>query len=162
RRIGEKENRIALATEFDALIDARQKAAPPQGAPRSGDLTSDHHDVRRQIAALAPQAIGEPGAEARPTEAAKAGVEHELGRPVVDLRRVQRFDDRNVVGHARQVRQQLRKFQPRLAMLGEFELGAEERRMAAKKGKPLPFEQMLGARLTVKLLQSWLVVEQVE
>src|SRR5204862_4888010 len=109
RRIGKKEDRIALAAEFDPLMNAGQKAVAPQRASASSDLSGDHDDVGRQIAVLAAQAIRDPRADATPAEPAKSRVKHELGGTVVDLLSVQRFYYGDVVGHARQVRTQLRK-----------------------------------------------------
>ena len=134
----EEQHRVALAAELDALIDARQKAAAPQGAARAGDLAGDHHDVGRQVAVLAAQAVADPRADARPAEPAEAGVKHELGRAVVDLLGVQRLHDGDVVGHGRQVRQQFSdSSRPLLAVLGELELRAQERRMPAEEREPL-------------------------
>ena len=43
-RIGKKQDRIARRTELDPLIDARQKAAPPEAVAGSGDAPGDQDD----------------------------------------------------------------------------------------------------------------------
>ena len=77
-----------------------------------------------QVLRFAAQAVGRPGADARPAELLVARVHQDLARGVIEGVGDHRFDDGDVVDDCRQVRQQLRELRAALAMLGELELRA--------------------------------------
>jgi hypothetical protein len=73
-----------------------------------------------------------------------------------------RLDDGDVVDDLRGVRQQLGQFSAALSVLGEPELGAQERRIRVDEGGAIPLEQLGGRQLAVELGQLRLVVEELE
>ena len=81
---------------------------------------------------------------------------------MVELLGVQRFDDAYVVGHARQVRQQLGDFHAAAAMALEAKPRAQQIRMPAQKGESLSFDEMRRHRLSVVPLHYRFVVEQLQ
>ena len=132
--------------------------------PPSGAFSPESRTTKPgQIAALAAEAVGEPRADARAAEHLAARVHEDLAGRVVELRRVHRADDGDVVGDGRQVRQQLRELGARLAVLLERERRAEQARRALDEREPLSLRNELrGNLLAVVLLQRRLVVEQIE
>ena len=76
-------DRLALRLERGALEDAGQEAGAPVLRVPLGQAAAErvvHHDERRQVLALAAQAVGDPRADAREAHAAHAGVDLEQGR----------------------------------------------------------------------------------
>ena len=124
-RVGEVEDRVALAAERDALVDGGQEAAAPVGgaAARSPSAGAED-DEAGQVLRLAAQAVGRPGAQARPAELLRAGVHEDLRRRVVERVGDHRLDDRDVVDDLGEVRQQLGELGAALAVPGELELRA--------------------------------------
>ena len=136
--VRDEQDRVALRAELDALVDRRQKSAAPARLAAVGRvLAREQHDEAGQVAALAAEPVGQPGAHARPAEHLAAGVHEDLPGRMVELRRVHRADDRDVVGDRRQVRQQLRELGARLAVPLERERRAEQPRRALDEGEPL-------------------------
>ena len=82
---------------------------------------------------------------------------------VVELRRVHRANDRDIVGNRRQVRQQLGEFGPGLSVALECEWRPEQPRRALDEREPLAFgDEFRRNLLPVVLLQRRLVVEEIE
>ena len=82
---------------------------------------------------------------------------------VVELRRVHRADDRDVVGNRREMRQQLGQLRSRLAVSLERERRPEQPRRALDEGEALALRNELRRDLlAVELLQRRLVVEEIE
>ena len=79
RRVGEIQHGIASGAELHALVFGGQKAAAPQAVVERlidapAGAARDHHHERRQILALAAQAVRYPRAEARPARHLAAGL----------------------------------------------------------------------------------------
>ena len=102
-RVGEVEHRLLAAAELDALIARRQEAAAPEAVVERlvGPPAREQDDERRQVLVLAPQAVGDPGAHARPAGELRAGLHERDRRVVVDRLGVHRADDADVVGDRR-------------------------------------------------------------
>ena len=81
---------------------------------------------------------------------------------MVELRRLHRADDGDVVGDLRQVGQQLRDLGARLAVLLELERRAEQLRRALDEREPLALDELFGNVLTVVLGQGRLRIEQID
>ena len=80
---------IADAAELDPLMPRGQKAAAPQPVVQrlivgAAGAARDHRHERRQVLVLAPQAVRNPGPDARPAGQLRAGVDERDGRVVVD------------------------------------------------------------------------------
>ena len=72
------------------------------------------------------------------------------------------LDDGDVVGHRRQVRQQLGELGAALAVPGELELGPKQLRARIDERRPIALEQLGRRQRAVELGQLRLVVEQFE
>ena len=81
---------------------------------------------------------------------------------MVELRRVHRAEDGDVVGDRGQVRQELRHLGPALAVLGEAIGRAEQAGRAADEGEALALEELFGGVGAVQLGELRLVVQQVD
>jgi hypothetical protein len=155
---------VAFRSELDALMHGRQKPAAPARLSAVGRVfTREQHDEARQVAALAPQPVREPGTEARTADHLAAGVHEDLSGRVIELRRMQRPDDRDVVGGLRGVRQQLRDFGAAGAVTREAVRRPEELRRPLDERESLAFrEELVGNRAAVVLLQRRLVIEEID
>ena len=60
------------------------------------------------------------------------------------------------------MRQQLGQLRAALAMFGKFELRSEQRGVGIYECRAVPFDQLLGRRFAVPLLQGRFVIEQLE
>ncbi len=75
---------------------------------------------------------------------------------------VHRFHDGDVVDDFGQVRQQLGKLRAALAVLGELEFRAEQRRVRIDERGAIAFQQLRRRQRAVELRQLRLVVEQLQ
>src|SRR5215813_13612429 len=91
-----------------------------------------------------------------------ASVHKNLRWRVIELCRVHRADDRDVVRVSGQVRQDVRYLLAGLAVLFELERRAEQSRRAFDEGEPLAFDVFIRAWLAVEFAERRFVVEQVE
>src|SRR5262249_15876847 len=83
-------------TEERALIAGWEKAgAPAQRSPFDALVIAEHY-ISREILAFAPEAVGDPGARARKTRPANAGIDLVEGGHVIIRLRVKRFDERKI------------------------------------------------------------------
>ena len=163
RRVRQVEHRVALRAQLDALVGAGQKAAAPQRLAAVGlPLARQQHDERRQILVGAAQAVRQPGAHAGPPGLRVAGAQEQLGRAVVDLRRGHGVQERHLVHHARQVRQQIRQPGARSPVARERERRAQQARRALDEGEALALGEAGGQRLAVAGLQLRLGGEQIQ
>ena len=81
-----------------------RKPLPQQDLPPSGLFSPESSTTNAgRSCALAAEPVTEPRAEARPADHLVAGVHEDLRRRVVELRRLHRPDDGDVVGDLRQV-----------------------------------------------------------
>ena len=90
------------------MIDARQEAGAPVLRVALGQAAAErvvHHDERRQILALAPKAIGHPGAGAGKAHAREAGVDLHQGRRVIVRIGPARMDERHFIDMASEIRE---------------------------------------------------------
>src|SRR5262249_35794918 len=86
-----------------------------------------------QVVALAAQAVGHPGAEAGPAGKRRARVHHHVRWVVVDLVRVHRPDDADVVCNAAGVRQEVGDELTVAAVAAEGDLRPEAAQLLALK-----------------------------
>ena len=107
-RIRQVEHRIAGAPELHTLIDGGQEAAAPAGIAAAGALLAGAgHDESRQILRLAAQAVGDPGAHARPAELLRPRIHEELSGRVVECVGHHGLDYRHLVYDLGKMRNQL-------------------------------------------------------
>ena len=94
RAIGERElHRFVARTELDALVVRRQEAGRPGGlgGAHAGRLElALHHDEGRQVGVVGAEGVVDPGAARGPSSQLEAGVQQDVGRVVIDLRRPDR------------------------------------------------------------------------
>ncbi len=122
-----------------------RKPLPQQLLPPSGLFSPESRTTNAGRSVLSrAEAVAEPGSEARAPDHLVAGVHEDLRRRVVELRRVHRADDRDVVGELRRPRQQLRDLRPRLPVLTERERAGQQLRRALDEGEALPFTNSAG------------------
>ena len=160
-------NRVALRAEVDALKSARQKAAVP--LPRGDRLLltagagAGEHDKPWQVFAVAPQAVPEPRAHARPAGDRRAGVHERVRRVVVDRLGHQRPHDADVVGDAADVRKERADLLSRLAVPLELVLRRQALELLILKLRDrLPLGERLRHRLAVHFGELRLVVERLQ
>src|SRR5439155_15149418 len=163
-RVRHEQYWIPFRSELDALIDCGQKSAAPARLAAVGCvLAREQDDEAGEIAAVAAEPVREPRSDAGAAKHLAARIHEDLPGRMVELRRLHRAPDRDLVGDGRKMRQQLRELGARLAVLLERERRPEQARRAFDKSKSLPFRNELGGNLfAVVLLQRGLVVEQVE
>ena len=162
-RVRDEQHRVGARSELHALVHGRQKPRSPAGLAAIGIVfAGDQHDERRQILTLAPEPVAEPGPEARPADHLVTGVHEDLRRRVVELRRLHRTDDGDVVGDLREMRQQLRDLRARLSVLLELERRAQQLRPPLDEREPLALDELLRDVLPVVLHQRRLGIEQVD
>ena len=101
-------DRRVVGGEDRALIRRRQKAAVEIVEPAGRNQAAVDHDEARQIAALAPQAVAEPGPHARPPLHAGARVQEVVGRRVLGKLAGHRANDRQLIDVPGDVRKQAR------------------------------------------------------
>ena len=140
-RVPQVEDRLAGVVELHPLVHRGEEARAPVGGAAGGAVrpgVEDHEGG--EVARFAPQAVRHPRSHARPAELRRAGVHEDLRRGVVEGIGVHGLQDRDVVGDAGEVREQLRELRPALSMAGELELGAEEGRVRVDEGRAVNSE----------------------
>ena len=134
-----------------ALVVGGQEVVGEDLRPRVRQLGRDH-DERRQVLVEGPQAVADPGAEARPREGDRTRVEAEGRLEVVGVVRVHRADEANVVHDAADVREEVAYHRAALAARLEIEERAKQV-LDALRMRPQ------GRRLSVKREQLGLGIE---
>ncbi len=143
--VADKEHGAALAAELDALEPAWQEARAPLpcrnglGLPALAD--GRQHDEARQITALAAEAVVDPRTHRRSAGNRAARIEQRVRRIMVDLVRLHRSDDADVVGDRTQMRKARADL---LATLPE----ARKRELRRQAGELLPLQ--LRDRLAIR------------
>ena len=166
-RVVDVRHRIAERADLHALKLAGQDAGRPlargnrlHAAAAAG---RDHDHEARQVLRLRSEAVEQPRAEARPARQDRPVVHDLVRRVVVDLLAVHRADDAQLVGHAADVREDLRHLLPGLAVPLERELRREAHQLLALQLRQLlPLRERLRHRLAVHRGQLRLVVERLE
>ena len=130
--LDKEQHRVAGRAKLDALVSATAESRCPRGGRRAADRRGCRcpaTPARRTpaVAVLAAQAVGQPGAHARPARQLGAGLEEGDGRVVVDRLGVHRLDEAQIVGHAGGVRQQFADPGAALAVPGEAKLARGDR-----------------------------------
>ena len=165
-RVGEVEHRVLAAAELHALIAGRQESAAPEAVVERlvGPSAREQDDERRQVLVQAPQAVGDPGAHARPAGELRAGLHERDRRVVVDRLGLHRADDRDVVDDPRRVGQELAEPCAALAVLRELEDRRGDGEALLPRGHrrdPLAHPHRVGQLDPAPLADRRLVVEQV-
>ena len=123
--VGQIQHRLAAGAERHALVHGGQKAAAPVRVAAAGPLLAGaEHDEAGQVLRFAPQAVRVQAPKLGRPNCWLAGVHQDLAGRVVERVGDHRRDDRDVVDHFGQVRQQFRQLGPALAVPGELELAA--------------------------------------
>jgi hypothetical protein len=91
-----------------------------------------------------------------------ASAHENLPGRVVELRRLHRFDDGDIVDHRRQMGEQVRKLRAALAVTCKGMRRAQQFRRSFDEREPLALDDVLRNRLAVVLIELRLVIEQVE
>jgi hypothetical protein len=165
-RVGEKVHRVALGTEFDALVDGGQEPAAPGAVARSENLSGDEGDEGGEVLAFAAEPVADPGTDTGTAEAGEAGEGEKLGGGVVELVGVERLDETQLVGDALQVGKEVgyldagfpAAFEGELVILGR----PEEVGLFADEGELLALEKLVGAEFTAAFLELRFEIEEVE
>ena len=95
-------------------------------------------------------------------DASLTGVNHELGRAVVELICLKRLNKTYIVYDFREVGESIRDPCTRVTVLLKWKLRPKHIGRSLNKGKVLAFEKRLGAGLPVKSLQIGFVVEELQ
>ena len=129
--------------KLHTLMPRGQKATAPGAISqrlRIALALRHHHDIRRQVLILAAQPIGDPRAHRRASGELKAGLRHGDGGVVIDLLRIHRTDQADLVGDLGRVRHQFAEPHAALAVLREVEHGGRAGELILKRrhgGQPL-------------------------
>ena len=126
-RVRGVEHWVALGTTLNPLINGRKEAVA-KGVLAAVGLHSagDEHYESGQVLVFSPEAIGDPGANGRPSWARRPGVDQQFGRGVVELVGGHRADDAQFVGHGLQVGQGVREPDAALSVTGKSSRRAQE------------------------------------
>ena len=165
RRRGEIDDRIALIAQRHALIRGGQQAAAPEHRAAAGATRAAlQHDEAWQVAALAAQAIRDPGTHAGPAKQAAAGVHEQLGGRMVEQIRLAGAHDADLVHDARDVRQQVADPRPAPAVLLERTLAGQQIHAMTAVHESKTFARRVAVRdgLAVQLGEFRLVLEKLE
>ena len=141
-----------------------RKPLPQQLLPPSGLFCPEMSTTNagRSLLSL-PRPYDEPGAQARPADDLVAGVHEDLRRRVIELRRLHRSDDGNLVGMLGQVRQELGDLGARLPVAREIERRSEQAGRALDERETFALgDETRRDLLAVVLLQQRLVVEEID
>src|SRR3972149_6135636 len=161
--IPEEQDGVALRAKLDSLVDGREESASPAGLASIGVvLARQQHHEPGEIARFASEAIGQPGAHAGAADDLLPGVHEDLRRSVVELRRVERPHDGDLLHDASEVGQELRKLGAGISVSLEGVRGAQHFGNALDEGESLAFQQRVGTVLSVELLELWLGIEKIE
>ena len=156
------EDRGTRVAKPRAGVDARQEAARPVGTAAADARPRAHHHERRQVAALAPDSVGHPRADARPAGLREAAVHEDLRGGVVELVGTAAFHDRDVINHRREVRQHLGELRPALPVPQEAILWPEHGGVWPDEGVSLAADHLRRDRFAFDGGQLRLVVEELE
>ena len=162
-RVRDEQDGVGSRSELHALMHGRQKARSPARLAAVGIVFSgDQHHERRQILTFAAEPVAEPGPKAGPADHLVTGVHEDLRGRVVELGRLHRTDDGDVVGDLREMRQKLRDVRARLSVLLEPERRAQQFRPPLDEREPLALDELLRDVLPVVVHQRRLGIEQVD
>ena len=142
RRIVREEDRVSLAAALHALEDRRDEAGAPAAlAAARLHAVGDHRHEAREVLVLGAESIGSPRAQRRTALAVVTGEEQEFSRRVIELVRVHRLHERDLVGDLLEVRDGVAHPESALAVLLEGARGAHELRHAGGKCKGAALEE---------------------
>src|SRR5690606_995356 len=119
-------------------------------------------DETRQVRILRAETVGRPRADRRRTQELAAAVHEELGRTAVELVRLYRLDEADLVDDPLEVRQPVGNPLAAFSRPVEGELRPEHLRHALDEGELFALEELLRALLAVELGEFGLVVEEFE
>ncbi len=161
--VGDEQHGVGAAPELDALVDTREEARTPARLAAVGVvLAGNQHDERGEVLAVGSESVREPRPHARAANHLVPGVHEDLRRRVIELRRLHRLHDGDVVGDGGQVRQEVGDLLARLAVPAEVEWRAEDLGCALDEGEALALDDLGRNVLPVVLAQGGLVIEEVE
>ena len=172
RCVIEIKHRLTLRAEGNARVPALEITAAPQ--PRRNRLHVGEragvfrvqHDERGQILVERAEPVGEPGAHRGFAVLHRARVDELVGRLVIDRVGLHRPDEAEVVGHLRDVRQELAEPHATLPVLRELERRRREGKRRLVRRHPSESLTLPGQPafeiLSKAALQRGLVVEEVE
>ena len=158
-RIGNMQDRIPLAAKPHALVNRRQETGTPHRRPAAEIPSALQDHERRQVVSFAAQPVAEPRSHAGTTRDAAAGVDEQLGRRVIEQVGVDRFDDRDLIDDACQMRHDFGKLRPALAMTGKLEPWPEHRRIGLNERVTLAFDDRRWNRFAFQLRKLRFVIE---
>ena len=162
RRVAHMQNGIGPVPQPRAPVGAGHESARPQPRAPADPRPGRQHHKRRQVLRLTPQPVDRPRPDRWPARLAESRLEKQLRRRVVELVRLHRPHDAQLIRHRGGERQHLRDFRARLTVALELEPGPQHRRVRTDEGVPLARDHRRGQRFTLHLRQFGLVVEQVQ
>ena len=144
------------------LIQRRQITGLPvlHRVRRQPTVGRIEHDIRRQILILSPEPVRDPRTQRRQPGHQLARLNLEQSRLVILMRVEHRADDGDFVGVLRDVRQQLRHVQTRLAMLPKPERAPHQ--PAGRVGRRQVFGDVFQNRLAMTAIEFRFWIQQVD
>ena len=162
-RVVREEHGVALAAALYALEDRWDEARAPAALATAGlHAVGNHRDEARKVLVLGAEAVGGPRAHRRTALAGVAGEEQEFGGRVVELIRVHRLHDCDVVGDFLEVRDGVAHPESALAVLLEGARGTHELGHAGREGEGATFEEGVRTILGAPFYELGLVVEDIQ
>ena len=148
---------------MNTLVDRGEKATSPDtlASIRGFSATGENHEPG-QVFVFGAESIGGPRTERCSAEQIGSGMQEKLCRGVIKLFRLHRLHDGDVVDDFRQKLPDFAQLCTRFAVFRKIEGSPQHVGNPLDEGESLSFEVFFRAGLAVVLLQSRLVVEEIE
>ncbi len=162
-RVPQVQDRLSLVAEEDPGILRGEESRGPEGRAARTTPPRAENDVAGKIPRGAAETVVDPRSHRGHPEARDAALHEELARMVVELLAVERADHEEVVGAGREMREQVGKFHPALAVTAPFPRRTHQGRgLGLDEGEARLVEDGLRKTLAVQLVQLRLRGEEIE
>ena len=106
-RVLDIQDGFTLRSALYALVHGRQEATAPHALSGIRIVAAgSQYDEARQVAVLRPETIGDPGSHAGPAQSGCTAMHQQLCRTVIELVRIHRLQDADLIGYTLKVGQQ--------------------------------------------------------
>ena len=157
------EHRFSLGTKEDARIVGGKETALPERGPSAGSAACVEHGVAGEVAGMATQTVGDPGAHGRHAEAGYSALHLKLAGVVVEFLRMHRTDHKDIVRHGTEVRYEVAELHSGLPVFPEGPLGSHKGCSGRfDKGEAGFVEHAFGKALACHFVELWLGVEEID
>ena len=156
------EDGIARVSKADPGMFARHEPGRPQRRAAADAAAGGKHNKSRQITRLGTETVTEPRTEARSAGLGKTGIEKNLPGRVIELIRVHRPDDGDVIDDLGQVRQFVGQLRAGLAVSRKAKPRPQHGGIALDKGVTLIADHRGRQRFALELFQLGLVIKQLQ